>query len=366
MTTTKFQTPASSPALDEARVEAFAERLVEHLGSGALTLMISIGHRTGLFDAMRGLPPATSAEIAAAAGLHERYVRECLSSLAAGAVVEYDPAADTFWLPPEHAVSLTRNSGRSNVAVATQFLGVVGGVESDIVECFRTGGGVGYERYHRFHEVMAEESEQTVVANLRQRVLPLVPGLDQRLSAGIDVLDVGCGRGRALARLATLFPASRFRGYDLCEEAIVAARAFAAEQGLTNVTYEVRDVTTLPAGERYDLVTAFDAIHDQAHPDRVLQAIAGALRPGGTFLMQDIHASSRLADNLDHPAAAYLYAISCLHCTPVSLAQGGQGLGTVWGQERARALLAAAGFGDVAIHAIEDDPLNDYYVCRRA
>ena len=157
------------------------------------------------------------------------------------------------------------------------------------------------------------------------------------------MLDIGCGSGRAVCRLAAEFPNSRFVGYDLCDDAVAAARAEAERQGLNNIRFETRDVSQLGEKEKFDLITAFDAIHDQAKPDVVLREIVAALRPGGTFLMQDILASSHLEKNLDNPIAPFLYTISTMHCMTVSLAQGGAGLGTCWGRELAEKMLRDAG-----------------------
>ncbi len=353
--------------LDTARAEAFAGRMLDVLNASSVALLLSVGHRTGLLDTLARVGAVTSEELAEEAGLVERYVREWLGGVVTGGVVEYDPQAGTYRLPPEHAACLTRAAAPDNLAVAAQFVSVLGAVEDDVVRCFREGGGVPYERYERFHEVMAEDSHQNVVLRLDQRVLPLAPGLEERLADGIDALDVGCGRGRALLKLAARFPASRFVGYDLSPEAIADATAAAAEQGLANVRFEARDVSELGEEGRYDVVFAFDAIHDQGHPDKVLRGIARALRPGGTFLMQDIRASSHLENNLEHPLGPFLYTTSCMHCMTVSLAQeGGQGLGTVWGEELALALLGEAGFEQAVVHAYDDDPLNVYFVCEVA
>src|SRR5688572_18339064 len=205
----------SSSGFDKAKAEVFAGSLLATLNQGALCLMVSVGHRTGLFDAMRELPPATSPEIARKAALDERYVREWLGAMVTARVVEVEPKALRFSLPPEHAAVLTRANPADNMAVYAQYIAVFGGVEDDVVECFRKGGGVPYSRFPRFHEVVAEDSGQAVLSWLESHILPLVPGLTQRLSRGIRVLDLGCGRGRVLNRLAALYPASRFVGLDL-------------------------------------------------------------------------------------------------------------------------------------------------------
>lgn len=230
---------------DQTKAEEFAGRMVGILNGGALALMVSVGYRTGLFDVMAGLPPSTTEQITAAAGLNERYVREWLGAMVTGGIVEHEPEGGTYRLLPEHAAFLTRAAAPDNIAAFAQYVAVLGSVEDKIVECFEKGGGVPYSAYPRFHEVMAEDSAQTVVAALLDSILPLVPGLTERLTAGIDVLDVGCGSGRALNLLARTFPNSRFVGYDLSEEAISRARAEAEERGTANVRFEVKDATTL-------------------------------------------------------------------------------------------------------------------------
>ena len=350
------------PELDQAKAERFAERMVGVLNEGAIALMASIGHRTGLFDVMAGLPPSTSEQIASAAGLNERYVREWLAAMVVGRIVEHNPEDETYYLPQEHAAFLTRAASPDNIAVTAQLIPLMGSVEDGIVESFKNGGGVPYSAFPRFHEVMAEDSGQTVVAALTDHILPLVPGLSERLETGIEVLDVGCGSGRAINLMARSFPNSRFTGYDFSEEAIARARAEAQEHGTTNVHFEVKDVATLNEKARYDLITSFDAIHDQAKPTAVLKGIAEALKDDGVYLMQDIAGSSHLHNNLDHPIGPLLYTASTMHCMTVSLAQGGEGLGTMWGEEKAKELLKDAGFKKVEVKQLPHDIFNNYFI----
>jgi SAM-dependent methyltransferase len=351
--------------IETGAAEEFADRMFAIFNDSALGLLLSVGHQTGLFETMAGRAPATSAGIAAAAGLQERYVREWLGGATAGRVVEYDPATATYWLPAEHAASLTSAAGSQNMARMMQFIPLLASVEGKVVKCFREGGGVGYESFERFHALMAEDSAATHDAGLLDLVVPKVPGLAERLTTGIDVADIGCGSGHAINILARRFPRSRYVGYDFSQEAIAAARAESTAWGLTNTHFVLLDVTLLDAAASYDLVTAFDAIHDQAHPAQVLTNIAEALRPGGTFLMVDIQASSRLEDNIDVPWSAFLYAASLMHCMTVSLALGGDGLGTVWGNQTASRMLHEAGFDHVDIKQAETDPFNAYYVATR-
>jgi 2-polyprenyl-3-methyl-5-hydroxy-6-metoxy-1,4-benzoquinol methylase len=353
------------PPLDEARRDAFAGRMVGVLNGAILALMTSIGRQTGLFEAMAGRPPSTSEAIAAATSLQERYVREWLGAMVTGGIVVFDPAARTYALPPEHAAVLTRAAGARNMARFMQYIPMLAEVEADVIRAFREGGGVPYARFPRFQALMAESSGLRFDHLLLQKVVPLT-GLADRLAAGIDVLDIGCGQGHAVNLMAGAFPRSRFTGYDFSEAGIATARAEASALGHAHATFAARDVAALGEEGRYDLVTAFDVIHDQARPADVLREVARALRPDGTFLMVDVRASSELQDNLGHPLGPFLYGMSTMHCMTVSLALGGAGLGTVWGEQTARAMLREAGFAEVAVHTLgPDDPLNNYYVARK-
>jgi SAM-dependent methyltransferase len=347
---------------DPERIESFTEEMIRILNGGALSLMLSLGHRSGLLDVMGRLDWASSGAIAEEAGLRERYVREWLGALVTGGIVEYDPSRGAYRLPPAHAAVLTRRARPDNLATAAQWIPLLGAVEDEVLACFERGGGVPYAAFARFHEVMAEESDQSVVAALLDAILPAVPGAVAALERGVEVLDVGCGSGRALVRMAGAFPRSRFTGHDLSAASVAAARAEAADRGLANLRFEVRDVADLEVAGAFDLVTAFDSIHDQARPDAVLRAIARALRPGGTFLMQDVRGSSHLEQDVQLPLAPLLYTVSCLHCMTVSLAAGGAGLGAMWGAETALELLDRAGFAKVEVKTLPHDRLHHYYV----
>jgi 2-polyprenyl-3-methyl-5-hydroxy-6-metoxy-1,4-benzoquinol methylase len=311
---------------------------------------------------MDGAKWSTSGQIAESAGLDERYVREWLGAMVTGRVVDYRAGDASYRLPAEHARWLTRKATPENMAVTAQWISVLGCVESQIVEKFKTGGGVSYECYHRFHETMAEESAQTVVAALHEHILPLSAGLATQLEQGARVLDVGCGSGRAACALAKAYPASTFVGYDLSVEAIDAANALVREEGLSNASFRAQDITHLDEADTYDVVTAFDIVHDQKDPETVLANIYTVLKPGGTFLMQDIAGSSYLEKNIDHPIGAFGYTVSTMHCMTVSLAQGGAGLGTMWGEELAEEMVKKAGFTELTKHKLEHDFINVYYV----
>jgi ubiquinone/menaquinone biosynthesis C-methylase UbiE len=361
-------TQETQPHFDQTRAEAFAGKLLATLNSGALCLGVSIGHRTGLFDVMSQLSPARAEEIATRAGLSERYVREWLGVMVTGGVVDFDPTGSRYSLPAEHAAFLTRPAGADNMAVFAQYVAVLGGVEDDIVDCFKRGGGVPYEKFPRFHEVMAEDSGQSVLSVLESHILPLVPDVIEGLTRGIRVLDAGCGRGRILIRLAELYPASRFVGMDLSETVVAAAREDASDKGLVNVEFVAVDLTEFhetAEPESFDFITTFDAVHDQARPLNVLKGIRRALKTDGVYLMQDISGTSHVHKDIDHPIGTFLYTVSLMHCMTVSLAQGGEGLGAMWGEEKTREYLQAAGFRSITTHRLAHDIQNNWYVVKR-
>jgi len=356
-------TEIETTQVDQQRHEAFAGRMLEVLNGASLAFLTSVGHKTGLFDAMSELPPSTSDEIAQAARLDERYVREWLGGMVVGGFADYDPAERTYSLPPEHAAFLTRAAGHDNLAVFAQYYPLIGQVEEQVAESFRSGGGVPYSAYPRFQELQTEETGPVFDAVLVDVVLPFAAGIPERLEAGIDVLDVACGAGHAANLMAKSYPKSRFTGVDFSEEGIALAREEAKRLRLENARFEVRDAANVTG--KYDLITTFDTVHDMARPAETLSTIRGALRDDGVFLMGDIAASSVLEENKDHPLGPTLFTFSVFHCMTVSLSQGGPGLGTVWGEQRAQETLREARFGSVEVNHIEGDPIHVYYVCRK-
>jgi SAM-dependent methyltransferase len=350
-------------APDRKRVQEFARRLFSHYTSGMLTMMVDIGHRTGLFEAAAH-GAGTSQQIADRAGLNERYVREWLGAMATGGIMEYDPGSRTFVLPPEHAVCLTGTSSR-NLAATSQGLAMLGKRLAAVTQCFKSGGGVPYSEFRPdFTDFMDASWRLLYDGLLIKGFLPAAKGLPERLAAGIRVADLGCGTGHAINLMAKEYPRSDFVGYDIATDAIERAREEARAMALPNARFEVRDVTRLPAELTFDLVTSFDAIHDQRDPAAVLRSAAGALAPDGIYLVVEPRASSHLEENISNPFGPWMYGVSVLHCMTVSLAEGGAGLGTAWGEQTARQFLAAAGF--TSVETIEaPGPQNTIYVCRR-
>ncbi|HVG23970.1 MAG TPA: methyltransferase domain-containing protein [Thermoanaerobaculia bacterium] len=345
--------------------DIYASRIGRTLNSGFVALLISIGHRTRLFDTMAALPPSTSNDIAVAAGLTERYVREWLAAMTAARIVHYDVRTGTYFLPIEYAAALTRGAGTSNLAPAAELLAMLAGVEDLVVAGFHSGGGVMPEAYERVHALLSMEKRQLIDEEHVRAMLELAPGLERRLAAGACVLDAGCGDGAVLLTMARMFPRSGFRGYDLSQRAIDDANERLGESGVRNVEFVVADVARYDEPRSYDLVLALESIHEQAFPRLALRSIAHSLKRDGVFVMQEVAASSHLARNADNPYAPMLYALSLLHAVPVAIAQDGEALGRMWGEERARQMLREAGFTKTSAHALPSDPLRMFFVSSR-
>lgn len=353
-------------SFDQLQADNFANTIARTLDAGAVSLMLSVGHKLELFDLLADSPPSTSQQIAERSGFAERYVREWLAVMVVSQVLKYDPADKTYYLPAEHAASLTRSSPSGNLAVYAQFIPLVSAVYPKLLDLFKSGGGLTYQEFPCFHDVMTEDSSQSVVSELIETILPLAGDLPQRLEKGIDVLDAGCSKGLALLKMAKEYPDSYFTGYDFCSDAIEQAKINAQKAGIKNIRYETFDLTNFTDSSRYDLITSFDAVHDQKDPETFLGNIYQALKPGGVHLMQDIGGSAQLEQNYEFPMAALLYTISCTHCTPVSLAQGGVGLGTMWGRETALKMLKQAGFQLIDQKVFDHDPMNIWFISRKA
>ena len=285
MSSTPEETATANPS-SPANADAAFGHLVNVLNSGMLALMISVGDRTGLFGTMQSMTASTSAQIAAAAGFNERYVREWLAAMTAGGIVAHDPVMKTFELPSSYAEALSRGlGGASSVAGMCRNVAMLGKVEDRIVDHFRRGGGVPYETYEELWAGDESYDLDAVDPMAVDHVLSLLPGITERLSEGIDVADVGCGWGAQLNLLARRFPDSRFVGFELYEaSALRTARLVADHHGLTNVRFQPKDATTLEGAEKFDLVLTFDAIHDQVRPDLALRGIARSLKPGGVYV----------------------------------------------------------------------------------
>jgi SAM-dependent methyltransferase len=362
--------------VNSEKTEAFQQKMVTLLNQGALNLAIAIGYRTGLFEAMAEIgQPAAIAAISETAGMDRRYVREWLAIMAAGGIVELDGQSGggkRYHLPPEHAACLIRKAGNRNLAVYSQEIPILTVSAMDaVVDAFEHGDGLPYTAYPGFQAFMSELSNAKHRETLVDKFLPAVAGGDlvRDLRRGIRVCDIGCGEGVALVLMAEAFPESRFLGIDASPEAIDSANRLLEGRSLSNVAFVVRDAATLKEDTTlegaFDYIVAFDAIHDQVAPGKVLAGIHRILSTQGLFSMVDIAAESDLQANLDHPMAPFLYTVSLLHCLPVGRYRGGEGLGMMWGRQKAVAYLERAGFSRVDVVKMPHDAFNYHYLCRK-
>ena len=359
------------------RKARFERHLVEILNFGAVNLAMGIGYRSGAFETMDAISrPATIAEIADKSGLDGRYLKEWLGVMVSGGVIDLiDDGADgeRYVLPAEHADLITRRAGSANLGVYTQETPLLTACAwEDVLTGMHTGEGVPYDRYPRFQAFMGELADAKHREVLVDVFLPSVADGDivSSMTEGIHVCDMGCGEGMAINIMARAFPKSRFVGMDISAEAIGVARQEAAAAGLANVEFLSMDVADPAAVGKFtggfDYITAFDAIHDQTRPADALKNIYSMLTPGGAFSMVDIAASTRLADNLDHPMAPFLYTVSLMHCMPVGLVSGGAGLGMMWGREKAVEMLEATGFQSIEVNEIPQDSFNLHYYSKKS
>lgn len=349
-------------APDRRAAGRFAQQVVQHLSSAMVVTQLELGRRTGLLEAL-ATEPLTDAELAERTDLVRRYVQEWLGVMVTGGIVVHDPPSDTFRLPPEHAAALVAASPYNLGGMVSIATGAAAGLDA-LEEAFRTGGGVAYEDQPiDVDDTIDRLSRHRYDALLVDSYLAQVPGLTTRLDDGARVLELGCGRGRAARLVARAFPASEVVGVDLSEQAVATAATAAAEEGLDNVAFVTGSATDPPAGP-WDVVCAFDVVHDLAEPFVALEAARGVLAPDGVLLMIDSGAPPTLAEQAELPWAPMMYGVSLAHCLTVSLAQDGAGLGAMWGREAALAALDHAGFSDVVTHELKGDPMDLLYVAR--
>ncbi len=349
-------------SMDEVRAATGA--IAGHLRSAMLVTMIDLGRQLGLFEALAA-GAATAAELADRASCAERPVMEWLGAVTTGGIVVLGEGG-RFSLPPGMAEVLT-GGGPGDLSRLAATPGTLAPLVSTVAAAFRTGDGVGYDAYRpAFAAMMDAQSRPTFDACLPDAYLAGAPAILERLrTSGGRVLDLGCGTGHATNVLAAALPLIDAVGVDLDADAIAAARAEATAMGLANARFEAVDVASVLAAGSFDLITAFDVIHDLPEPVGLVRAALDALAPGGVLIVVDVKAHTGIEHNLDHPMGPWMYGISTMHCLQVSLASGGPGLGACWGEERAVELLTEAGATTVDVGRAPADRANLIYTCRR-
>jgi SAM-dependent methyltransferase len=333
----------TQPAIDQAKADAFLGGLIGDLGAALSAVLVHLGDRLGLYRAMADGNPVTSGELAERTGLAERYVREWLHNHAAAGWLGYDPVAQTFTLPAEHAQFVADPASPAFMLGGFDFVAAGWADEAKLAHAFRTGEGLGYHE-HDVHLFAGVERffKPGYQANLVGTWLPALDGVVDRLRAGARVADVGCGHGAATILLASAFPASTVVGFDYHDASVAAARDRSAEAGVPNVSFEIATATGFPG--RYDLVCLFDCLHDMGDPAAALRHVHDALTADGTLLLVEPAAADRPEGN-HHALGRLFYAASTAFCVPTSLSQDGRlGLGNQAGTARLLDLLTEAGF----------------------
>jgi SAM-dependent methyltransferase len=342
-----MSTAASQP-LDQAKLHEFVMRAVGEMGAAMNAALIVIGDKLGLYKAMSGAGPMTSAELAKKTGTAERYVREWLASQAAGGFVTYDAASGKYTLPPEQALAL---ADETSPVFLPGFFEVVAACVKDepkITDAFRSGKGVGW---HEHDHGLFAGTERFFRPNYRAHLIgewiPALDGTEAKLKAGAKVADVGCGLGTSTILMAQAYPKSSFVGFDYHDGSIKMAREAAAKAGVGDrVKFEIAKAKDYP-GNGFDFVAFFDCLHDMGDPEGAAKHVKESMAQDGTWMIVEPFAHDKLEDNLN-PIGRVYYAASTMLCTPASLSQEvGLALGAQAGEGRLSKILKAAGFSRV-------------------
>lgn len=330
--------------MDKQRIQSFMHKVVGDVATTLAATLLLVGERTGLFKAMAGAGPLTAMQLAERAGIAPRYAEEWLAAMAGAGYVEYDADGARFTLPDEHALMLTDPASEYHLLGLFSSLPTMAALVPQLADAFRSGRGIAFSDFGaELPLALAAMNRPVYESRLVKTWLPALDGAAERLAAGGRAIDIGCGVGVVPIALARAFARATVAGLEPDARSIALARA-QAEQAAVGVQWLHADVQALPLDPGWDLVTSFDVVHDLPNPLAALRRIRAALAPGGTYLMVEPKVSDELQHDLGNPFARMLYGISCLHCVPQSLSRGGPALGACWGEKRARALAAEAGF----------------------
>lgn len=331
--------------INEAKLNEFMGKALGELGAAINAALVILGDRLGLYKAMAGAGPMTSAELAKRTGTSERYVREWLSAQAAGGYLAYDAATQRFTLPDEQALALAVEGSPAFIPGAFQIIASVIQDEPKIREAFKTGAGVGWHEHNcNLFEGTERFFRPGYAAHLISEWIPALEGVDTKLKAGATVADVGCGHGASTILMAQAYPKSKFFGFDYHGPSIEWARAVAEKAGVGDrVTFAAASSKAFP-GKDYDLVAFFDCLHDMGDPVGASGHVRQSLKPDGTWMIVEPFANDRLEQNLN-PVGRMFYSASTMICTPASLSQEvGLGLGAQAGEARLRDVVTKGGF----------------------
>ena len=350
---------------NEQEARELARQIGADFGAALTVALAYIGDRMGIFKSLGEGGPMTSQELAERAGLNERYVREWASTMAAARYVDYDATSQKFRLTPAQSTALLDERSPFNMAGAFQYAVTCIRQLPRLSEAFRDGGGIPFADFGpEISEAIRRMFQGGYESWVASQWIPAVAEVHQRVVDGGEVAEVGCGGGQCLIPVAAAYPKSRFTGYDVDAGSIERARKHAVSQGVAErVKFEQAAAESIPDADRFDLVMAFNCIHDMANPRGALRAIRRALKPTGVLLWSEAKASDRLEENLSTWGRS-MYAASTMHCMTVSLAHGGEGLGSVVGEGRARELAVDAGFSRFDLLGVKN-PFHQIFVLRK-
>jgi SAM-dependent methyltransferase len=335
----------STTEIDEARLEAFMGQAVTDMGAAISVPLFRIGEKLGLYKAMAHAGPLTSEEVAARSGTAERSVREWLRNQAAGGYVIYDAATDRYTLPEEHALALADEESPFYILGVYDVIASVHADEDRILAAFRTGEGMGWHEHDdRLFHGTERFFRPGYRAHLVSEWIPALDGVQNKLELGATVADIGCGHGASTILMAEAFPNSRFVGFDYHDASLDRARAAAEAAGLADrVSFERASAKDYP-GSDYDLVCAFDCLHDMGDPVGAAAHVRETLAANGTWMIVEPFANDRVEDNLN-PVGRVFYGASTVICTPASLSQEvGLALGAQAGDARLTDVIKQGGF----------------------
>lgn len=350
--------------MDEKKIEELAFRVVGDMG-GAFTMALGyIGDRLGIFKAMSDAGPLTSVELAEKTRLNERYVREWAKAMVAGEYIDYEPESDKYVMTDEQAFVLANEDSPMFMGGAFHFTTPSIWKVPEVMNAFENGGGVPYsELPDDIPEAIERFFRPGYIHFLTQEWLPAVEGLKEKLEAGATVADVGCGCGQSTVAMAKAYPKSKILGIDNDAKSIERARKLAQENQVSNAEFLCAPAEEIADEQKYDLICSFDCIHDMIDPLGTLKAIREALAEEGVYFWSEPNASDKPHENRN-PVGRVFSSISPLHCMTVSLAHGGEGLGTVIGEAGAHELSKRAGFSIFEKLPIEN-PFNQFFALRR-
>jgi SAM-dependent methyltransferase len=353
---------ATVPAIDTTKLNAFIGQFVADLGASAHAGMVVLGEKLGLYKALAD-GPMTSEQLAAKTNTDERYLREWLSSQAAGGYVTYDERTNKFSLSAEQAFTLADEQSPAYLPGAFELaLGSLAAVPR-IAESFRTGAGMGWHEHDdRVFHGCEKFFRPGYAANLISSWIPALHDVQRKLEAGAKVADIGCGKGASTLLLAKAYPRSRFLGFDYHSGSVEAARESAEREGVAgSASFEVSKASEFP-GKDYDLVAMFDCLHDMGDPVGAAVHVRQSLAKDGTWMIVEPFANDQLKDNLN-PVGRVYYSFSTLLCTPCSRSQEvGLCLGAQAGEARIRDVVTAAGFS--RFRRAAETPFNIVYEAR--